>query len=477
MKLVRVSTTDPKAQFDNTFDSGIGIPENSAIALQNLSIELDEEEIVIDSTNDTIRYQFTTLTLLTAIIRHGTYQKSNIGNGVAGVDLLYEIRKALNLSLTTSKNQIGTEYNVYINNDKRVAIEWRTNPSKDPGRTDLPGYPLATTAKVTRTGTQANGVYGRSDTGTDRTSYLYVDRFASRGAALWMAEISTKPNAGEFIFGFTTSNPKNITSFTDNVFEYAIVAFGAGTNYDIIKSGTRSVPGTTKALAAGDTMAVNISGGNVLLNIYDSAGAETNMESYVYDNNVKLYPVIVFAATSGNKVTTLRFTSSPYQDNTEYLFINNDNPNLTTGDIPEQGTVQNKEQFMIFGSATLANWLGYNNTRHPGSGTVLVKNTNTFNADTLVSVIDLGQNLIVELLSFDIDSHDGYDGKRRNIVATIPVESNNGAVQFSPPYPLFIDLQNSTPLVIRNLRLRILKRDLSPVEINGIATMCLLFKS
>lgn len=475
MKLVRLSTNDSNAFFDNSFENGIEIKEKSNVALQNISIELDEDEIEIDATNNRITYQFSGATILNVVIPSGTYQKIDLGSGTAGTDLLYEITNAINAALSANQNQIGTEFLVSFDGNNRVQIQFKSTASTDPGKINKAGYPITTTNKVTRGGTAGNGVYGRSDIGTDRTSYLYVDQFVARGAGLWQAQISAKTAAGELIFGYVTQDPKTITSFTDSVFKYAIIADNIGVDYSIILDGVRSTPASSRALALNDYMEVDISAGQVLLRVFDSpGGTETLIDSLDYDGRQKLYPVCVFAATSANRITNLHFTPSGYQTTAD-LSVNDDEIVPIIGAIPNQQGIQNKVQFLRFESSVVANWLGYFNTRYPAVGTVTVKEIGTFTADEISASVDLGQNLIIELLSFNLDSHDGLDGKRRNILATIPEESNQGAVQYAPPYPLFIDINNATPLSIRNIRARVLKRDLTPVKINGNATMCLLF--
>lgn len=480
MKLIRISTTDQNAIFDNSFNTGIDVPARSKIALQNLSIELDEDEIVIDNVNNRIIFQFTSTVTLTARIANGTYFKSNLGNGVDGEDLLYEIEKAINKTLTANGNQISTEFKVSINQIKKVEIQWKTTSFIDPGRTNVPDYPITVSNKVTRTGTAANGIYTRDSAGTDRTSYLYSDKFMSKGAGCFQINLRNLAGTGtgQIIFGMTTIEPSTIASFTDDVFKYAICAFSdATTDPDLIKDGTRSIfpQSSPRATTEDDTYEISISQGLVNLNIYDATDTLLFSDTYDYDYTENLYPVIVFAANgTTNQITNVRFSLSPYQNNSTYNYAAVDLGYSSLANVPNQGGIQSKDQYLQFSSITLANFLGYDNTRYPRNGTVLARTVNTFEANTFVGIIDLAQNLIVEMLSFTLDSFDGLDGKRRSILATIPQEAVNNGVQYAPPYPLFIDIDNAMPLSIKNIRCRILKRDLSPIVINGIATICLL---
>lgn len=67
-------------------------------------------------------------------------------------------------------------------------------------------------------------------------------------------------------------------------------------------------------------------------------------------------------------------------------------------------------------------------------------------------------------------------GKRANILATIPVNNNTGLVEFAANEVEYIDFDNNAPITIRNLRLRVLDKSLSPINTSGISVMTLLIK-
>ena len=67
-------------------------------------------------------------------------------------------------------------------------------------------------------------------------------------------------------------------------------------------------------------------------------------------------------------------------------------------------------------------------------------------------------------------------GKRANIIATAPVNNNNGTVEFEPNDLVYIDMDNKNPQAISNLRLRVLDKSFETVETKGMSVMTLLFK-
>ena len=68
-------------------------------------------------------------------------------------------------------------------------------------------------------------------------------------------------------------------------------------------------------------------------------------------------------------------------------------------------------------------------------------------------------------------------GKRMNIIATIPDNDNeSGLVEFNAREIVYIDLDNSFKQNISNLRLRVLTKQLQPLNTSGISVMTLLLK-
>ena len=85
-----------------------------------------------------------------------------------------------------------------------------------------------------------------------------------------------------------------------------------------------------------------------------------------------------------------------------------------------------------------------------------------------------------KLVSYDcsVDIRDVIDvkGKRANILATIPVNDNDGIIEFQANEVLFIDMDNKQPMAIKNLSLRVLDKELEPIQVEGLSVMTLLIK-
>lgn len=67
-------------------------------------------------------------------------------------------------------------------------------------------------------------------------------------------------------------------------------------------------------------------------------------------------------------------------------------------------------------------------------------------------------------------------GRRLNILATIPKNDNSGYLEFVAEVPTFIDLDNKYPQQLKNIRLRVVDKDLNPISTLGTSIITLLVK-
>tara|TARA_R110000796_G_scaffold20528_3_gene61035 strand:+ start:437 stop:2560 length:2124 start_codon:yes stop_codon:yes gene_type:complete len=117
-----------------------------------------------------------------------------------------------------------------------------------------------------------------------------------------------------------------------------------------------------------------------------------------------------------------------------------------------------------------------------------------FDADGLPLLYD-SDNFIVESTSLRLDSYDAskveYNstqrfnnntelaGRRKNILMTIPTNDNtDGLLEFQTNTPIFIDIGNAAKINVKNLNLRVLRKDFSPIkQADETAIMTLLIDS
>ena len=75
------------------------------------------------------------------------------------------------------------------------------------------------------------------------------------------------------------------------------------------------------------------------------------------------------------------------------------------------------------------------------------------------------------------EGYDGETGQRKNILAVIPESDSDDKLLFQPAFPIFLEMNNSHPLILRNIRARLLQTDGSNLQVKGFNSMTLLYKS
>tara|TARA_R110000803_G_scaffold46817_5_gene98118 strand:- start:527 stop:2248 length:1722 start_codon:yes stop_codon:yes gene_type:complete len=108
----------------------------------------------------------------------------------------------------------------------------------------------------------------------------------------------------------------------------------------------------------------------------------------------------------------------------------------------------------------------------------MIEAENTF---TLVN----SDSYVVELLNIPLDSYDASidisgsetkRGKRMNILGVIPVNNTSGIIEYKASTDIFISMNNKNVLSLPNIDLRILDKNLSPIETVGLSVITLLIK-
>ena len=95
MKLVRLTTDDPKAIFNSFLHQDLELAPYSKIALGKLAVDLDDEPLVIDNENRLIRIQFITGTIKDIRLTLGSYTVANY------LELYKDIESKINQALGT----------------------------------------------------------------------------------------------------------------------------------------------------------------------------------------------------------------------------------------------------------------------------------------------------------------------------------------------------------------------------------------
>lgn len=488
MRILRLSTEDNEGIFDNNFQSDIIVKPYSKIALANIAFEIQEEEVIIESGNDTIQYLVTgtePASLKTITLDHGTYNKSNINT------LLNEIKKKMNNSLTTNGKEIGMEWNVELNKSNKVEFEFRIGKLQD--------YPddfnLFDVERL------ASGIYRRITTGgvSSDVYRMYLDKYLSRGCGVFRCRLNNlTAGAGTddengIIFGLTTSNPDTLLNkqIVESDIKIGIKATKLTNSYAYNTDGGSFSASTVNPNIVGtgsssnDTLQVAIEGDKLVARIFQNGGSATGekLVEVAYDNEADvLYPFITFRGGKDQvSVRNVRLTESQFQPSPYKLYhldtLDHDLDAEHLGaDAPQPPPTATGNTLLRFEGDSLADFLGYNNLRNPRVGYIVSNYHHSFIGDNTVDLPTANELFIIELLNIKLNSYDGLSEERRSIIATIPKKNENTIVQYEPYQKVFIDIGNHDALTIRNLQAVIRQNDLAFQPTKGLSSMTLLIK-
>jgi len=473
VKLIRLKSNDNKLLFNNNIQSDLIMKPNSKIALQNLSFQKANDEIVINSTNNGMT--FTNATSISEIIlNYGTYNEVNIK------DLREDIEDKLNASLVLNEWNLGKEFSVEISTDNYFSISTDTGPDLIP----------ATDSDFTRTNvlSTGDGVFrknGGSEGSPDAIvgSDAYPSFVGTDGCGVLRVQINALPVSGDgFYIGLSTTKPSDaaaIVPITD--MNFAIRAQNTATNYKYVNNGgaeTLSAEAIENVTAGDDNDYIEIGshGGKMHLTIYNDTNPNgkdliTGGTGYVGD---PLYPYIVFYDQTGVYAGESYYVPPrPESQQLGEKLRNTAQPSLLgVANIP----IQNRNDRLLrleFESKPLSVQLGFFDYFIQE-----LKFDLNWKAIRTVRYVDETECYLVEALNLNFDSYDGSKGqeKRRNLLAVIQNirDREQGDVLYDSNSLTYIDLNNPHPLPLRNLQFRIINSDEGDVAVEGFSNMTLL---
>ncbi len=481
MKLLRLTTTDENAIFDNNYNANIVIQPKSQIALKSLSIETTIADIVINSVNDKLQFQVAeNQGALTTQLTHSTY--SNITYPSLFADMNQKLNSKIN-PIAFGSN-IGMEVKTAVQNKGPVNIKFRQGAlNENENSIVLDKGAVA----VSKTGTQpSTRVYSSAGTPSGNDCYMYDPTPIARGGGVFRFKINQIGNTTDnFILGLTSVNPDTLaagTTFDINDINYGIKCGQSSFVYSKIVGGivsaTTQLPnfvgiGNTN----NDSIVLEINQGNVVGSVYDGSGQQQLLsETYVYPTD--LYPILIFLGDGTHTSARLfRFTHSPYHNDpvlTDLVPLNEGQERLS--DPPRQSKTETLH-FFNFESQSLASFLGFDNIRTPQTGfeKILIGNFEVI-APNNFRPNNVSDAFVIEMLNLPLNSYDGLVSERRNILSVIPESDAQGVVIYDAKELVFIDIDNAEPFTLRNLRARVLNNDLSEIEMRGLASLVVLIK-
>ena len=523
MKLVRLTSRTNDGIFDNSFTQPIELKPYSKIAFQNIAVNLDFDILIIDNDNRTIQYETSTGALRTVLLNPRTYRITNYNSFVIN---LFNV---MNSGLTFQGKELGTTWDVFEEGGFLTMRHFIPLELRYLNQISATNNPNVDSVNI-RNNTRGNGLLDRryfpqtADIlgttqllGNTNTRYLYSTLPLATGSGYFRFKIGNlgtantdpgyrlcvvKNNNGNQYNDFGGILPevdilaslwiKNNSNAVDpagtDPIQFTDIDIAGGTAQNIVAGlPTLTIAGVENDL--NDFIEVHLSGNNVIFGKRNSADNPNFTEFHRKDlgyrltstNPEFLYVAVIFY--EGN-------TKASIMDIQATLHNKNALPLLDRNDLVyNQGNVAIRRitptritSYQIQMENKLFKFLGFERQTVVGTGN-LVGSRVLFNRvrDFVVTSEEeneLGtttQSFIIEGLNLNLDSYDGFIEKQASYLYVLPQKQiSDNQLVFHSNYPIFINLRNRNQINLRNIRLRLIDNDLSPVETIGINTMSIL---
>lgn len=504
-RIIRLTTHDDRAIFDNHFNQDIEIKPNSKVALLNCTAKLKVPSIVIQGDNRKFSYNLGHPTnapeTTDIILTEGVYTNATSADLVKDFEtkLLESLhpRIVLTGSTTGSTRMIGLNWSFDVKADSKTQITW-TQALKDEYTAE---QVLENATRTAGTG----GIVKRTGAGTIGTkdSFLGYKSPLVVGGGIFNCKLSdwTDRTTGAIencgmILCLLNKDPTGMTTIADADIVIGVQPVELSQKFRVWKNGTQSTHATedfTPAMFTG-----SVSTDNVVFNAQYKLGgltagyyldseytelislSQTEVQALSSDGiKTPLYPCIVYLgarATSSSVfgLVQTRLTRVTLQSGVPTIIQDDE---LGANDVPRQ-TRAPRENFIEFGTVELAQYFGYNDKRQPKAGTISARDKLTYLADVdFTAGLVSADNYIFQLLSQDLDCYDGLSSSRKNILMTMPnIRTSDLTIDFQTNTPIYLSFRNHSSFSLRNLRARILDYDNQEIAVAGLTNATIVIE-
>ena len=509
MKLFRLKSNKDSLLFEGDLNTNIILPKQSKIALLNVAFQKAVNEIKISHGNDEIKFTIGGINYTAYVDRFSmsfmTYTNINITN------LLIMMEDSMNALLGKDEPfVIGGSWRITENENTQVQIKFKQNPVVNIVEAKLKGYAnigITDTLSTDITKTNLSSSLPDSALGVVQDGsvnyecyvsnfrYIEPDNLESQkipgdlGGCGYLRcqinNISTVSTNKGFFIGLSS---KKITGFNNNFavgrFLYAIYAKNTTVPYEYMdntNSGQPVIGPVGFNPQADDLLEIALSGGKMLLTVYSTSHPNGRVLFNAMNTEINhvVYPYLVFYDQALNSVCNYEFTplNKAVTSNTQPVLTSQALLNYNGGVTPP---IQNLS-VRIFklnwsGFAPWYLYLGFESITEQ-----FEYKTVTFVGDQKPNFVDNTETYLVNINNQSVESYDmsvDFKGKR-NLIAVIQNIRNklDPDVLFTTETPIFIDLNNSSDIMLKNLNLSIISAiDNSRPVIIGYSNMTLLIE-
>jgi hypothetical protein len=483
--MLRLTTTDPQAIWDSTFNEDVYAQPYSEIALYSLSTHINPSQLTIDAQNNGITYSVDGDNYARKVfLEMGTYRSNNTQS------LFDDLETKLNRSMMYNSIQIGKEWSVAnVGNILNIQCDRGTVSNMDPTDT-LNGQ----VGCVIDTDGPTPTIQREGAPGNVNDAFFWVKSPQCRGAASMRAHLNTEGGTNEtMIMGLLQAPPLSTTTSIDvKDILFGIVYNGAGdNNYGVIQYGdvvqTKEVinydgPGSLD----NDTLAIDFVNERIIARVYRSDGSVDALGEfdgeYTHTRAEPYFPVWDFP---GDSVwDSLCFSTSPSYNVNNKMRPTRERKGALSALPNMSGQQQPTQNFFAFDDLFVSQFMGWANQRQPPikppyQATFITADNITYKGATAFLMRDFNEGYVVELLNMTLPgSFDSQSNQHRNFIDVIPQENDiRERLTYKASRPQFFPLENKHALTLRHIRARLLLEDLTAPSVYGTSILTLLVRS
>ncbi len=503
MKLIRLVSTDTKGFFDTQFNTEIIVEPNSEIALQSATFRSALTTIDINQSNNRLTFTLTNLTDL-----------SEITLGVVLDEVFYsdrnfqlffnDVSKKFNEAMIMNSTTLGIDFQVIPDENNLINIGYKRSFYSDfevLDRVELIGGNTGITLA-------GNAMFNSNNVSNpDDRVHIISDIPLGNGIKVFRAvPFETIANTDGCKIGLSQ------TDRDEFVFaEFFIKNNGDGHPYTYLEQKGLAVKASTfNATCTGanpDVMELSIIGDEIFGTIYRHGQANPDIlfnTPYSQNDFIDLFPFVSIQAKKDDlTVRHVQFTPDMYFFDSELIPITRLHANYRNLHKKHDAAIADLKVVTAGFTATpiiprpigeicegrltmaraVANYLGIRDKVTTATeqqftdsftgtllNTLFISGISTFHGSIFT------KNFLIELNSIDIESYDSAEGRRRNIIASIPQQEQINVIEYEPNNLYFVNTKNAQTISLRNINARILNIDGSTPTLTGSSVLNLLIK-
>lgn len=458
IKYFRIAnTTERTSDVSNYYAEPITIGANSKIALESMSIMIDQSQITFDSLNDNFQVVNTD---------GGESKLATIPNGsYTTQQFTRQLTKTLNSTTELQDNDIRTEWYPIFDQDGKLIIQYLTCID-DVGEQ----YDFVVGPNMEEQTSGVRVVYNSTD---DQGGYVYTQaKFINAAGKMVFPLSSNDLYINKFVCGFINNIPtENVETLGPEDFYFCVYANKESVETNFLALWFNGAPIAPVAPILIESLTQDpvyftfeIELGLLKVKVNDILFGQV---AYSFDQNLhgcfsqlaKELPTVLIWDTTDSSILS-SYTASPYQNITSsgisLIDKNTDKINFSTyigyNNVGAPAIVPTFHSLTFTDEVRLL--LGYSNLFYS-----LDAIGGSWKAENPFNTFIYNNDLLVELPSFMLHSYDGVTTRRRNVIKMVPaVESalENGRRRYVSNFPMFISLTSKAEQILNSMQFRIL---------------------